>query len=109
MERLFTQKYKMIKLIKSNIEKLVSSFDTVTTNAFSARKLSAFWFVVLTTYLEIQFISSSLLVEIVTINIILILLLLGIITFEQIIKFKGGDDKAKQTDNNNNNSDLTTP
>ena len=57
-----------------------------------------------------KFCNNGTLLEIVIVNILLILLLLGIITFEQIIKFRSGSTNEKQNSANtgsNTNTDSS--
>ncbi len=99
----------MLKSIKETINNLIQSFDN-DKHGFSGRKLTAFWFVMVTTYLEYKFVDFTNIVEVVSINLLLVLLLLGVVTFEQIIKFKSGSDGAKKTDKNSDtNSNNTDP
>ncbi len=98
-----------MKKLKDVINNIIQSFSNEQ-GGWSARKLTAFWFVMLTTYLEVKFCNNVTLLEIVIVNILLILLLLGIITFEQIIKFRSGSNNEKQNSANtsgNNSADSS--
>ncbi len=76
-------------------KKLLASFDNEN-SGYSARKLTAFWLIVLLTFIEVKFTDKSNLIEIAIIDLTGGLLCLGIITAEQIIKFKNGKDEHKQ-------------
>lgn len=72
------------------IQNILASFDN--SNAgFSARKLTAFWLVVLLTYIEGRYTNSENLVEIAIIDVCGAFLCLGIITAEQIINLRSGN------------------
>ncbi len=98
-----------MKKLKDVINNLLKSFDN-DQGGFSARKLTAFWFVILTTYLEYKFVDFSNLEIVISTNLLLVLLCLGIVTFEQIIKFKSGSTNEKQNSDNtgsNTNTDSS--
>lgn len=58
---------------------------------FSARKLTAFSLMILIAYIHYKYVDLSNAIEAILIDLAGVLLLLGIITFEQILKFKNGD------------------
>jgi hypothetical protein len=64
----------------------------------SSRKLSAFWMLILTTYMELRFGSEATLIELVSINLCAVLILLGIVTIHDIAALKNGNNQ--QTDPN---------
>ena len=97
----------MWKKIKETINNLIQSFDN-DKHGFSGRKLTAFWFVMLTTCLEYKYTNVDNIVEIASINKLLVLLLLGVVTFEQIIKFKSGQDAEKQPAKNSDTNNINT-
>ena len=72
------------------INKILGSFDN-SKDGFSARKLSAFVFVLFSAYIHINYISTDNAIEALFVDSGTLLLCLGIITMEQIIKFKNGD------------------
>lgn len=69
--------------------KLIGSFDTVTNNAFSGRKLTSWWAVLVATCVTYTLPSDAKLHALYAWQ-LLALLCLGIITFEQIIKLRTG-------------------
>lgn len=86
----------------------LSAFDTATKGGASARKLSAFWVVVLITFLHLIYLRSErksagdfeLLPSILIVDYVFIALCLGMVTVEQLImlylKFKNGGDKPPE-------------
>jgi hypothetical protein len=82
------------------LERLTGSLDNVSTQSFSARKLSAFVIIILvivchTRWLNSEFRSEGdfrLLPEILIIDYSFISILLGLTTFEQIVKLKNGNN-----------------
>jgi hypothetical protein len=93
-----------MKKLKDVINNILKSFDN-DQGGFSARKLTAFWFVIVTTYLESKFVDISNLEIVISTNLLLVLLCLGIVTFEQIVKFRtGSTNDAKNSDSNNGNN-----
>lgn len=60
---------------------------------FSSRKLTAFVGVLMAIYSTCRFVDSKVVVEAIVVWLLFSLMCLGIITFEQIIKFKNGDKK----------------
>lgn len=73
-------------------KKFISSFDN-TSNGFSGRKLSAFAGVCMALYITIINVDSSNVIEAITVWLAFSLLCLGIVTVEQIIRFKEGIDR----------------
>lgn len=89
--------------MKELYAKLLGSFDTVTKNSFSARKLTAFTIVIMVIVAHVIWIKNShlksdfsLLPEILLIDYGMISVCLGLTTFENI-KLK---NEKKSTDNN---------
>lgn len=74
------------------IKKLLSSFDNKQESGFSARKLTAFWCVMLLTFLHYKYVNFENCIDAIMVDSALVLILLGIITAEQIIKFKNGNN-----------------
>ena len=58
-------------------------------SGFSARKLTAFALMVLIAYIHYKYVDLSNAIEAILIDLAGVLLLLGIVTMEQIIRFKG--------------------
>jgi len=74
---------------------LIASFHNKP-DGFSARKLSAFTSVVVAIIMTFQYGDKTILVQILVVWLLFALLCLGIITFEQIIKFKNGNMEVKE-------------
>ena len=81
-------------MIKEFYEKLIGSFDNKNPHTFSGRKLTAFAFVVFSGYIHIRFVNTENAIEALLVDAGTALLCLGIITFEQVIKFKNGNDDS---------------
>lgn len=75
--------------MKNLINNLINSLNN-TDLGFSARKLTAFALMVLIAYVHYKYVDLSNAIEAILIDLAGVLLLLGIITFEQILKFKNG-------------------
>ena len=75
--------------MKELFNNLIGSLNN-TDSGFSARKLTAFALMVLIAYVHYKYVDLSNAIEAVLIDLGGVLLLLGIITFEQILKFKNG-------------------
>ena len=75
--------------MKNIINNLFASFNNQE-GGFSARKLTAFALMVLIAYVHYKYVDLSNAIEAILIDLAGVLLLLGIITFEQILKFKNG-------------------
>lgn len=80
--------------MKKVLEKLINSFDNENAG-FSARKLSAFVGVILSVFLSIKYCDKEILETVITIWLGFGLLCLGIITMQQIISFKNGNNDEK--------------
>jgi hypothetical protein len=79
--------------MKSLIKKLWASFEN-TPGGFSARKLSAFTAVIgVSVIITHKYATSENLVEVLVVWLAFALLCLGIVTAEQIITFKNGQNK----------------
>lgn len=63
---------------------------------FSARKLSAFAAVMICVYVTLRFTTTENLTVLVTVWLVFALLCLGIVTAEQIIRFRNGEDNKTQ-------------
>ena len=75
--------------MKKIIENLINSLNNQD-SGFSARKLTAFALMVLIAYVHYKYVDLSNAIEAILIDLGGVLLLLGIVTFEQILKFKNG-------------------
>lgn len=76
--------------MKKIIENLINSLNNQD-SGFSARKLTAFALMILIAYVHYKYVDLSNAIEAILIDLGGVLLLLGIITFEQILKFKNGN------------------
>jgi hypothetical protein len=81
--------------MKEILTKLANSFDN-TNDGFSARKLTAFTLVVCICWLHYKFVTPDNAVEYLIIDLLGVLILLGIITIEQVIKLKNGNTQPPQ-------------
>jgi ABC-type uncharacterized transport system permease subunit len=92
-----------------NIKKYIGSiFDNHSTGA-SMRKILAFITgIFFTGYLHYEYVSTDNAVEFLIADLVCALLCLGIITMEQVIKFKQGVKEESETNNNTENTDDTT-
>jgi len=79
------------KGMKKTINWLLSSFDNHTTGA-SARKLSAFALMVCVAYCHIRFVDATNVTSVLVIDLSAMLLCLGIVTAEQVIRLKNGNE-----------------
>lgn len=75
----------------------IQSFDNNPNSGFSARKLSAFTSVMIALYVTIHYCSTEILVSVIHAWLVFALLCLGIITIEQIIKLKNGEQQQPPT------------
>jgi hypothetical protein len=71
------------------MQKILASFDNHQ-KGFSARKLSAFAMMWLIAYCH-HFVDASNMVDVLMIDCAFVLLLLGIITMQQVVEFKNGN------------------
>lgn len=78
--------------MKQLYEKIVGSFDTNTSGA-SARKLTAFAFMLLVVFIHCKYVDKDNAMEALMIDSSMILLLLGLVTFEQILALKNGKNE----------------
>jgi hypothetical protein len=78
-------------MLKNIIQGVIDSFNNKQNEGMSARKLTAFLFSLLIIYIHVKFIDITNVIDALLIDSGTLLLLLGIITMEQIIKFKNGD------------------
>ena len=68
-------------------EKLLASFEN-SPAGFSARKLSAFVLMVCVVWLHYKYVDTSVVVEVIVTDLCFVLLLLGIITVQNIIELR---------------------
>ena len=82
--------------MKKIFENLLNSLNNQD-SGFSARKLTAFALMVLIAYVHYKYVDLSNAIEAILIDLGGVLLLLGIVTFEQIIRFReGGSNTPKE-------------
>lgn len=90
----------MIKFFIAAIQKIGSgvfySFDNKSDTGFDPRKLTAWAIIALVTYSHINYVDQSVIVETLIVDYTFIALLLGIVTTEQIIKFKATKAEPKE-------------
>lgn len=75
--------------MKKILQKIESTFDTHT-KGYSARKLTAFAFVVLAVFLAIKFTTPDNLAEVLVIILTFVAFCLGLVTAQNIINLKNG-------------------
>ena len=90
-------------MFKELYEKLLGSLDNKNDSGFSARKLTSLMTMILITMVHISWLKHAFinedfeyLTEVLIIDELFVLLLLGIITLEQISKFKNGNNNKTQ-------------
>jgi hypothetical protein len=94
--------FKIMKNIKTFFKDIIASFNNKDGGA-SARKLTAFWAIVLMGgYITIRLLPSDSMLHALYSWQLLGLLCLGIITAEQIIKFKTGTNNKNENEKENN-------
>jgi hypothetical protein len=76
-------------------KEIYGSFKNTNDNKLSARKLTSFAFVVLCGYIHYAHVDKSNAISALTIDGIVLLLLLGIITAQNVIQFKHGENNQK--------------
>jgi hypothetical protein len=77
--------------MKKIINNILASFNNYEQGA-SARKLTAFALMVLIAYSHVKFVDLTNVVEVLIIDLSGVLLCLGLVSFEQIIKLKNGEN-----------------
>jgi hypothetical protein len=82
--------------MKRIIDNLIGSFDTVKENGFSARKLSAFALMVCVAFVHFKWVNHENVAEVLIIDLCGVLILLGLVTMEQVIKLKNGQNETIQ-------------
>lgn len=93
-------------LFKKMIVDLLDSFDSDESTGYSPRKLTSWWTVMLITILDIGYVKYVLFlgkltgfIYILGLHMLFVCILLGLITAEQIIKYKGTKEGVIQNDN----------
>ena len=87
----------MIKKIGLFITNIVRSLDNTQNSGYSARKLTALFSMFMAAYIAINKLPSEAQLHALYSFQILALVCLGIVTIEQIIKFKNGSNDSKST------------
>jgi len=100
----------MKKFIKNIVLDTIRALDN-RPGGFSGRKLTAFVTMMCVIYLHIHYVDQTVIVSVLVYDMLFILLLLGLITMDQLYKFKCGnnstnkpnepEDKDKKATNNN--------
>ena len=76
--------------MKKIIYNLIGSFDNVK-GGFSARKLTAFAFVVMSAFIHLRYVNEANAIEALIVDVCCVLVALGIITAQNIIDLKNGN------------------
>lgn len=84
----------MKSAVKNIAEYFLSSFDNHNAGA-SARKLTAFSLMICIAYLHVKEVHHDNALQFLVVDLCGILICLGIVTAEQIIKFKNGNENSK--------------
>lgn len=78
------------------INNILASFNNYE-KGFSARKLTAFSLMICIAYIHYKFVDTSIAIEVLIIDLSGVLIALGIVTAEQVIKLKnGGNNEPNQ-------------
>ncbi len=89
----------MIKFFLTSIQKIGSgvfySFDNKCDSGFDPRKLTAWTIVIFAGHAHFSFVDKDNIVEVLIVDFMFISLLLGIVTMEQITKFKEAKKEPK--------------
>jgi ATP:corrinoid adenosyltransferase len=89
----------MIKFFLGSIKKigagLFYSFDNKCDTGFDPRKLTAWAIVALAGYAHVHYVDQTVIVETLIVDYLFIALLLGIVTMEQVIKFRASKTEEK--------------
>ena len=94
LEAYLKDKSRNKSLVKKLFEKFIWSFDN-TSSGFSMRKILSFLGFALCIYITISFTSATNIKDMLTIWLIFIAMLLGIVTAEQVLRFKEGAEVGK--------------
>jgi hypothetical protein len=92
----------------SIFNKLMRSFDNGP-GGFSARKLSAFVGVMVAIYATYEFVDTTTVISALMVWLTFALLCLGIITAEQVLRFKGQAEPEKEIEEPTNNDKPEDP
>lgn len=79
----------MMKMFKKIRDNVLDSFNTEK-GGYSARKLTAFVIVACIVYIHIKYVGLANSVDVLFYDMLFVLLMLGIVTFEQLYRFKTG-------------------
>ena len=77
--------------MKRIIDNLIGSFDTVKENGFSARKLSAFALMVCIAFVHFKWVNHDNVAEVLIIDLCGVLILLGLVTAQNILDYKNSE------------------
>ena len=92
----------MKNFIKGFIQNVVNSLN-IQQGGFSARKLTAFVTMALVIYLHIRYVDLTNVITVLIYDMVFILVLFGIVTIDQLYKFKTGNGT------NNNPTEASQP
>lgn len=90
----------MAKVINKIFDGLLGSFDNERHKGFSARKLTAFAFMLLIVYIHMVHVTPENAMEALIIDVCGILICLGIVSAQNIIEFKNGSTPNQNQGNN---------
>jgi len=83
--------------MKKHIQEVFHHIHRSFTNdktGYSARKLSSFWFMILVTFIHCKYCNQQTAYDFLLADCAMILLLLGIVTVQNVIEFKNGGKAA---------------
>lgn len=94
----------MLKKLSTIVTNLIHSLDNRQNVGWSARKLTALFGVLMGAFITAYKLPSEAQLHALYAWLLIALLCLGIVTVEQIIKIKNGNEKPTETNNNDSNS-----
>lgn len=97
----------MKKFLTKIINNLVGSFDTEK-GGFSSRKLTAFITVLCIIYIHIKFVDVSNSLDVLMYDMLFVLVLFGIVTSDQLYRFKKGTSQPPTDTPTNTPVDMAT-
>jgi hypothetical protein len=81
--------------MKVIIKNLLGSFDNVK-GGFSARKLTAFAFVIMSAFIHLRYVNEINAIEALIVDVCCVLVALGIITAQNIVDFKNSNNEENK-------------
>jgi len=82
--------------VKKIFKDIYNSFKNKADHKLSARKLTSFTFVTMAFYLHYAHVNDSNAVEVLIVDVSVVLILLGIVTVQNIIDFKNGNSEKTE-------------